>query len=262
MEDDNQAQKLLCTYQSAWSISVLLTVTVALTMPFANIVIWRVTVGEHNHTKEIDLDVDVLKCFTRECQNKQDEAIAKEVYFSKAVKTSISHPSFVEQTKLGSMGTILCFLFTGIILTAQVPSLLYGCSSKIVIRDTIYPWQRCIHPNPETSLQLMVVGSVSLLFGLLWYAVVMVSVLNGGSFIYGYWITLMTVISTLLFVWLAYRDKNIWDSLYMTIPDLPESHLDDVLVETDDLLDCESLDVYQTAPSLSPISLETGQTAA
>jgi len=267
MEYDNQAQKLLCNYQSAWSISVLLTVILALTMPFANIVIWRITADYHHNTQEVDLDVDVLKCFTSECQNKQNEAIANEIHYSTPghVKTSISHPSFIDQTQLGSMGTILCFLFTGIILTAQVPSILYSCSNKIMSWDAIYYCQGCIHPNPAISLRLMAVGSVSLLLGLLWYAVVMMSVLNGGSFLYGYWITLMAALSTLMFVWLANRNKNIWDSLYKSIPAPSEVHFDDLL-EAADLLDYEPnsshLDVYQIAPSLSTISLDAGLTAA
>jgi len=156
------------------------------------------------------------------------------------------------------VGTIICFLFTGIILTTQVSSLLYGFSSKIITLDAIYQYQVCIRPNPATSLRLMVVGSVSLLLGLLWYAVVMKPVLNGGSFIQGYWMTLMAALSTLMFVWLACRDKNIWDSLYESIPDLPTLNLD-YLLEADDLLDYEPnspyLDVYQTAPSLSTIYL-------
>lgn len=263
MEDDNYSQKLLCAYQSVWSISVLVSATLALTLPFAKIVIWRIDAG--NLIQEVDLDVDILKCFTSTYEQEQDEALANEVHNLRHGRweNSTTHPSFVWRTRLGSLGIILFFLFTGVILTMQAQSIvLYGCSTKFIPQH--FKYSGCSRSNDVTSLRLMVAGSLSLHLGLLWYAIVMMSALNGGSFIYGYWITQMAALFTLVVAWGAYRDKNILDSIYQAIPDLPEQY--NGLSQLDDLLDYEPklscLDVYQTASSLSSIVVDKGQLAA
>jgi len=241
---------------------VFFTEVLALTMPFANIVIWKIYGGHFN--QQIDLDVNVLNCFTGECQEKQDEAIANEEYYTSGnLKTNISHPSFVGQTQLGSLGAILCFLFTGVIVTTQVPSLLsLCCYRKFITR--ICNWTGCGRSAPSSSLRMMVVGSVSLILGLLWYAVVMLSILNGGSFLYGYWLTQVAAFTTLILACAAYRNKKITDSLYQSIPDMLDPY--HCSSQFDDLLDYEPqashFDDYQTAPSLSTVAIDEGFTAA
>lgn len=238
------------------------TAALALTMPFANIVIWKIDGGRFS--QKIDLDVNVLNCFTGECQEKQDEAIANEEWYTSGkMKINISHPSFVGQTQLGSLGAILCFLFTGLIVTTQVPSLLsFCCYSKFIAR--ICNYAGCSRSATSSSLRMMVVGSVSLILGLLWYAIVMMSVLNGGSFLYGYWLTHVAAFSTLIFACAAYRSKNIADSLYQPIPDMLDPY--HCSSQFDDLLDYEPkashFDDYQTAPSLSTVAIDEGLTAA
>lgn len=133
MKDDNYSQKLLCVYQSAWSISVLVTATFALTLPFAKIIIWRIDSGNMRH--EVDLDVDLLKCFTSTFEQEQDEAIAHWVHNSPKGhwENRTTHPNFVWRTQQGSLAIIICFLFTGVILTIQTPSIvLYGCSTNLI----------------------------------------------------------------------------------------------------------------------------------
>jgi len=263
MEDDQKAHKLLCTYQFVWISAVFFTAALALTMPFANIVIWKIEGGHFRH--EIDLDVNVLNCFTGECQKKQNEAIANEEYYSwRKLKTNVSHPSFIGQTQLGSLGAILSFLFTGLIITTQIPSLLSYCCYNNIQTPRICGYRDCNRSDPSSSLRMMVAGSVSLILGLLWYAVIMMSLLDGGSFMYGYWLTILAAFSTLVFACGAYRNKNIADSLYQAIPDMLDQY--GCSSQLDDLLDYEPnashFDDYQIAYSLSTVAIDEGLTAA
>jgi len=248
--DGDYGFKLIFSYQLAWSISVLVTVILTLTLPFANIVIWKFDAGIIS--QEIDLDVGVLKCFYRTCQEKQDEAIANEVWYApysiKEANEGFTHPRFVWPTKVGSLGTIIFSLFAVVILALQVPSILLNFFPTLNYHQNCKCAPCCFH-HAAINLRLMLIGSISILIGLLWYTVLMWSVLNGGSFVYGYWITLMAALLNLIVAWVAYRDKIVRDSIYQPIPAMPYLDCQPSLLD-EELLDYQPepihLDVYQS----------------
>jgi len=218
--------RTLRIYQMIWIVSAILTEALALCLPVVNLFIKRHPIFTGD---DLGLDIGLLGCFSKFCfqgkLNKPDQVFNLLTDPSGGIH-SISYDSAfgIEWSKLqiqislGSLGTLICFLLAGVMILIQLASLLTGAM-------IIESWLQNIRlgcGSPRTSI-LMMIGSLCLLIGFIWYVMITGPILNGGRYAYGFWISLLSALVTLILSLLAYKDRAVWDFFYEPIPDVPPS---------------------------------------
>jgi len=200
-------------YQVTWTISVIVIITLALTLPFASFVVASFL------EEKIAIEVGVLKCFSDICSQNpmegenwmQDWQELIPEAMTKNLKDLIT-PRFVKWAKVGSVGTIVFFMLAGVSMLFQIVSLIAGGRQV-----ESYIQEMCVMcRNDSTDMitnRILVIGSLFLLLGVLWYPLVTFNVLNGGKYIYGFWVVLLAAAASLVFSLVALRDKTAWSHL-------------------------------------------------
>jgi len=224
--------KVAKAYQLIFVISVVLVITLSLTLPIANFVVV-------NFSKEkIGIEVGLLKCFSDICNQNPiqgvtskwipdlDEAIIPDAENLKDLLT----PRFVKWAKVGSVGTIFFFMLALIATLFHVVSLTVGGREVELYMQELFSmcWK---DPTDMISSRILVAGSIFLLIGVVWYPIVTCGVLNGGEYVYGFWIAFVAAIASLGLTLFAFRDKSAWAYLkgfnYEPIPTKVEQGEDD-----------------------------------
>jgi hypothetical protein len=217
--------RTLRNYQIFWSFSAILTEAVALSLPVANLLIKSHPIfrGDAN-----SLDIGILRCFSKFCRKRKLHKLDMQVlelvseqygWFNSTLDDD--NPFGIEsklhyQISLGSVGTIICFMLAGLMILMQFASLLTGAM-------VFESWLQNIRlgcGSPRTPI-LMMIGSLCLLTGFIWYVLIMGPILNGGGYAYGFWISLLAALCTLTLSIFANRDREVWDFFYQPIPDVP-----------------------------------------
>jgi len=200
-------------YQVAWTISLIVIITLALTLPFASFVVASFL------EEKIAIEVGVLKCFSDICSQNRIEGDNWMRDWQELIPDAMTKnmkdlftPRFVKWAKVGSVGTIVFFMLAGVSILFQVVSLIAGGRQV-----ESYIQEMCVMcRNDSTDMitnRILVIGSLFLLLGVLWYPLVTFSVLNGGKYIYGFWVVLLAAGASLVFSLVALRDKTAWSYL-------------------------------------------------
>jgi len=213
--------RTLRTYQMSWSFCTILTVALAISLPVANFVIKR----NKSVPRDVEIILGFLGCFSEFCEDAKikdidrlishrlHEQYAQHVYDE---NESIANPRLRRKIKIGTVGALICFLLASVVVLLQLFSLLTGGSAFENLLQNI-SWG-CATPRTQW---LMIIGSLCLLIGFLWYVLITRPILNGGTYVFGFWISTILALCTLLLSIFAFRDRAIWDFFYQPIPDAP-----------------------------------------
>jgi len=202
-------------YQLTWSISVVLIITLSLTLPFACFIVASF------FEEKIAIEVGLLKCFSDICSQNPIEGESKiwnqdwEEFIPDAMTKNLKDfitPRFVRWAKVGSIGTIVFFMLAGLAMLLQIVSLIAGGREVESYMQDLCAMCRN-DPTDMLTSRILVTGSIFLLLGVLWYPLVTFTVLNGGKYIYGFWVSLLTAVVSLVFSLIACRDKTAWSYL-------------------------------------------------
>jgi hypothetical protein len=230
--------RTLRIYQMIWIVSAILTEALALCLPVVNLLIKRYPIFRGD---DVSLDIGLLRCFSKYCWqgklHKPDPEVFNLLPNQSGGDHSLSYDSAfgIEnselhlQISLGSLGTLICFMLAGLMILIQFASLLTGAM-------IIESWLQNVRfgcGSPITSI-VMMIGSLCLLTGFIWYVLITGPILNGGRYAFGFWISLLAALGTLLLSIFAYKDRAVWDFFYQPIPDVPplcEEKSDAIIVE-------------------------------
>jgi len=216
----------LRNYQISWSLGAIFTITVALSLPVANFLIVKHEAVLSDAKNSIE--VGLLRCFSILCEKATFEK-DKQVFYLPLEQYGLDQSERdasifeIENYKLqrkinrGFVGTMICFVLAGLVVLMQFVSMLTGG----LVVETFMQSIRLGCVSPRTPW-LMIIGSVCLLSGFFWYVLITGPILNGGKYVSGFWISLISAICTLIISVWAYRDRSVWDFFYQPIPDPPD----------------------------------------